>query len=237
MIKRSRTAPKAKKPQRISRGASLLLHQKGYGREPELPESPTDEERGAALSWYSSMCGPEHARGFLKDYLELQDRSDELRRLSSVPDNWLPRTAAWLARIATRGSMLPDSSLLLIERLLAAALARATVEPPAVVEQRVRNEAGELIGEIEGWVDSPDVALRDFLLRRGAKKSLMDDVIVYYGPWLIELMEARAGKDKQLNEAYRYMTKRQLGARIKFFEALVADADAYSKRAARTKKR
>src|SRR5208283_233526 len=220
MVRRSKP-PQRRKPEAASRVARLLLTQRGYGREPELRDDHTEEERGAALSWYSGTCGHEQARRFLMDYLVLLDRKAEAARLAKLPDAWIPRSAAWLSRLVLRGVTLPDDSVRLIEREIASALAKVSVDQKRALtaEQTERREIGKLIGDIEYWIDHHDgTTLTEFLTKRGAKRAHGSAIITYYGPWAIELLEAQLGRDPQLKEAYHYLGKRKLAARAQWFQ-------------------
>ena len=222
---------KRRKTESSSRVTKLLLTQRGYGREPDLSVNPTDLERGKALSWYSGTCGADDARKFLTEYLELLGRSGEVARLAKLPDAWLPKSAAWLTRLIVRGVTLPDNSLRLIEKEIASALARSdSIQKkkvsPEIIERR---EIGNLIGDIEDWIDHPDGSnLFEWLSKRGVKKTLAPAIITYYGPWTLELMEAQLGEDPQLKEAYRYLSKKKLAARAAWFQQLLADVERYA---------
>ena len=237
-MKRSVAPVKKRKTETTSRVARALLAQKGYGKEPELTVEPTESERGQALSWYSGTCGPEQARKFLHEYLELQGRSDETARLARLADAWLPRSAAWLARLVVRGVSVPDDSLRLIERELAVALARSDSlqkKKPDVSELE-RKEFSKLIGDIEHWIDHPDgSSLFEWLTKREVKKTLAPAIMSYYGPWTLELMEAQLGKDPQLREAYKYLGKKKLAARTSWFQRLLEDTEHYAAQPRRRK--
>ena len=47
-------------------------------------------------------------------------------------------------------------------------------------------------------------------------------IVKYYAPWLEELIEAYEGKDPQLKEAYKRLTKKELKERISFFNKLIS---------------
>lgn len=231
-MKNLRNIPHKKKTARVSKGVRLLIDQKGYGKEPELTGTPTESELGTALNWYSSMCGAEEAREFLKAYFQFQNRTEDLRLLSKLTDPWIPRTAAWIARLMTLEVDLHDRHIEFCESKISEALAR--VEESVDVERepvsdRIREKAGEIIGDIEALIDTyVDFSMYDWLKEREIKAVYVPYILERYVPWYDELLETLVGKDQQLKEAYSYMTKKELRERAEFFRKLITDAERYA---------
>src|SRR5580765_8081281 len=100
-----------------------VIQKKFFGaNEPSL-----DAHLAAALNWYSSVCDDKDARVWLKEYLKEADRAEEIAKLNLVPDEWIPRTAAWLARLALRGYPLSEHNFETVEKKLKNALCHQTM--------------------------------------------------------------------------------------------------------------
>ena len=93
------------KKQKKTRSEVYIVNQKYLGDEPVYKSGQilTDSERIRAYTWYGSMAEIAEARDWLTDFLFTRGRKEDARKLKSVPDNLFPLTAAWIARMATRG--------------------------------------------------------------------------------------------------------------------------------------
>jgi hypothetical protein len=91
--------------------------------------------------------------------------------------------------------------------------------------------AKALIAEVESLVDDNSANLTSFyewLKKRSAKPTEVRGLIDYYTPWLEELVEANERiVDPDLKEAYSYMTKKDLKARMQLFRGIITDCESY----------
>jgi hypothetical protein len=236
---------KRKGKPRVTRSEAYLVNLKYLGDEPTFTKPLTQAEYGKALSWYNYMCTNSEAREYLTDYLKANGFASHAKELKRVPDTWIPSTAAWAARLIMRGYMLPDNGVTtsFIDEQIKEALTRAKKEEPTVdtkpkpsIQDRIREKGHDIIGEIEEMIDKEEIfSLYDWLKAREIPAVYAPMIIQHYGPWLMELIEAHNGDDEQLNEAYKHMTKKQLAERIKFFDALIDDAEKYGNVAKKTR--
>jgi hypothetical protein len=239
MAKRPALIGKKSKTIRVTKSEQYIVNKKYLGDEPMLKENFSDGEFANALTWYNYMCTTGEARDYIKEYLKSKGRLVELKMFNRVPDAWVPSTAAWVARMMVRGNKIKPDSISFFERKLSESISKAAtvVEPNenkqddkvvVSVQQRMREKASDLIGDIEQLIDSGEqFSLYDWLKARNVPAAYMQIIVNYYAPWLDELLEAFEGPDAQLKEAYSHLTKKQLRDRVTFFSKIIEDAEKY----------
>ncbi|CAB4131528.1 hypothetical protein UFOVP132_131 [uncultured Caudovirales phage] len=230
---------KDRKP-RVSRSEAYRINVKYMGEEPVFTKPLTPSEYGNALNWYNCMADKDEAREYTYTYLKNEGRLEELKTLKRVPDTWLNLSCAWVCRMLTLGYVLPGNPKEYIDIRLNEQLLKAKKEEPEVakpsIQDRTREKSHQIIGEIEEMIDNETIfSMYDWLKARSVPAMYAPMIIAYYAPWLCELIEAYEGKDPQLKEAYSYLTKKQLAERIKFFHALISDAEKYAGVAKKTR--
>ena len=123
------TVKKTKKP-RITKNEAYLVNFKYLGDEPTLKDDYTESQYVKSLTWYNYMCTISEARDYIKDYLKSKGRTVELKKFNRVPDVWVPTTAAWVARMLTRGIKVKQESVQYMNTAIDSAL-QNVVEPKA----------------------------------------------------------------------------------------------------------
>jgi hypothetical protein len=247
MARRPALINKKVKKTRVSHSESYLINRKYMGDEPEFLGAMTDGEYGIALNWYNAMCDNNDARQYITDYLIKRNRKEEVKLLAKLDNCWVPTTVAWRCRLLDRGYEVPSEGGFL-EAQLAKALGRvARIDDEASpgslasskrsIQDRMRERQDEIIGEIEELLDlgGNELNLYDWLKAREIPATYAPAIAAYYAGPLTELIEAYEGKDPQLKEAYRHMTRKQLADRIKFMHTLVTDAEKYAGVAKKTR--
>ena len=234
---------KRSKVNRVTRSETYLVNKKWLGEEPVFTKPLSSVELIRALNWYNAMCTTAEAREYMDTYLMNLGRNAELKVLKRVSDTWFPTSAAWAARMISKGFKLPESTKDYIDAKLKEVYGRAS-EPPVTTEDKVKvsiqdrmkDKASDLVGEIEALIDSGvSFSLYDWLQKNKVPATYCTAIIAHYAPWLAELLEAYDGKDGQLKEAYRHFTKKQLTERIKFINAIISDAEKYAGVAKKTR--
>jgi hypothetical protein len=227
----------------VTRSETYLVNKKWLGEEPVFTKPVTNVEFIKALSWYNSMCTNDEAREYMDTYLMNLGRNAELKVLKRVSDTWFPNSAAWAARMISKGYQLPETTKQYIDTKLKEVYARAT-EPPVTTEDRVKvsvqdrmkDKASDLVGEIEALIDSGEkFSLYDWLQKNKVPATYCSTIVAHYAPWLAELLEAYDNTDKQLKEAYSHFSKKQLTERIKFINSIISDAEKYAGVAKKTR--
>jgi hypothetical protein len=217
------------------------------GDEPAFSGPLTSLDYTNALNWYNYMNNTSDAREYLNDYLKSQGRMEDVKKLKSVSDIWIPTTIAWIARLLSKGYELPMDARTFIEERLKQTLSKSnsTQETKSdnslkiSIQDRIRERTRDILGEIEGLIDDhmeeADFSFYSWLQSNEIPPSYVSSVIIKFTPVLLELIEAYEGKDDQLKEAYKYLSKPQLKDRIKFFNGLIEDANRYSNNTKKTK--
>ena len=247
MARRAAMIAKKQKPIRVSRSESYLINVKYMGDEPEFLGAMTSGEYGLALNWYNSMCTTNDAREYITEYLTKRNRKAEAKLLAKLDNCWVPTTVAWRCRMLDRGYEVPSEGNFL-ESELAKALGRvlkadeeaslgSLASSKRSIQDRMRERQSEIIGELEELLDQDnnELNLYDWLKARQIPATYSPAIAAYYAGPLTELIEAYEGKDQQLKEAYRHMTRKQLADRIKFFHTLISDAEKYAGVAKKTR--
>jgi hypothetical protein len=227
-------AKKTKKP-RVTRNEAYLVNLKYLGDEPVFTKPLTEGEYGRALNWYNYMCDNNDAREYIETYLKSNNRITELKKFKRVPDNGVNTTSAWIARMLTKGYLIPQTSKSFFEEKLKHSLSKAEEKeetklelPKISIQDRIRERTQDIIGDIEELIDSgEEFSLYDWLKGKEIPATYCSAIIAHYNPWLADMIEAHEGKDEQLKEAYRYLTKKQLKQRIEFFDKLLDDVERY----------
>lgn len=223
------------KKQRITRSEAYLVNLKYMGDEPELRGQLTDLQFGKALNWYNAMCSTSEYKEYTRDYLKSIKRDREAKQVMRVPDQHFPSTIGSISRLLSRGCILSDNTISFFESKLKEALSRIVeVEKPETavekvsIQDRMRERASDIIGDIEEMIDSGvEFSLYDHLQKNQIPAMYATKIIDHYRPWLEELCETYEGKCDQLKEAYKHLTKKQLEARVLFINSLIEDAERY----------
>jgi len=238
---------------RLSRSEAYLANIKYMGEEPEflVGETLNDNQLGRTLNWYAGVAERKDIRAYLETYLKEHKRFGDLQSLKEVPDPWLPQTAAWIARVMSRGAEVSTRTYEFFQRSLTDCFKHAGrsadddgIEKPTEKRKPVEHArlsiqdamqakvsdfiAGiELAIDAEGWADS--ISIYDELKKADFPPMLASRVGAYYAPVAEEaalLITARCPED--LLEGYRHYTKSQLAARSAFYKRLVSETDRYA---------
>ena len=239
MARRAALIKRTPKTVRTTKTETYLVNQKYLGDEPTFKNSYTQSDYARALSWYHAQATLSEAREYIETYLKNTGRTADLKKFKSVPDNWVPTTAAWIARMINRGIKVFENSQEYLERKLIETLEKhasnntqeVKVEKVNVVsiQDRIRDKASDIIGDVEEMIDKNETfSLYDWLKANEIPATYAPRIAAYYAPVLAELIEASEGLDPQLKEGYKHLTKKQLEQRIMFFNTLIEDAERYS---------
>lgn len=226
-------------------GRAVQVHQdrKAWGDEPAPTNKElTQIELGKALTWYNYMCDRADARAYLESYLKSSGdgRAAAIKRAS---DKAIVPTAGWIARLLTRGFILPESTMVTFDRLINESgkiiiaddeeetPEKKIVEPPKVsVFQRTMEKAGDLIADVEdvvdAWRDNPTFSMYELLSKNQIAPKIASEVSRYYRPLLDELELVL--KEKDVGEAYGYMGRKERTNYIAFIKRIIDECDRYT---------
>jgi hypothetical protein len=219
------------------------------GPEPTWKIQPVDNrisQLSKAFSWYNYFYGKKDARDMIVNYLELHGRKADVRLLKGIPDSAIRLTTGWLCRMSMVGLELTEHEQIQLDNLLKECVQskqqeiveEVTVDeaPRITIQDRLREKVSECAGELEGMFDE--------FINSGAKMSADFKPIVLMrslnvAPQMIstlsdiwkrrqeEFEQVVEGKDAQLVEGYKHLTKIQLRNVLKFCETVVNDCGAY----------
>lgn len=234
---RRQVIARTKKKIRTTKTETYLVNQKYLGDEPEFKNEYTLAEYARALNWYNNMCTVSEAREYIETYLKNTARTSDLKKFKTVSDNWVPMTAAWIARMIGRGVKISDSSKTYFENKLTETLTKRSNENKnqetkvntISIQDRMKDKLDDFIGDIEEMIDKDEeFSLYDWMKTKDIPAAYAPRIAEYYAPVLAELIEASEGVDAQLKEGYKKFTRKQLNERIVFFNNIIEDAERYS---------
>lgn len=235
------------KKQKKTRSEVYLVNQKYLGDEPVFKPGQilTDSERIRAYTWYGSMAEIAEARDWLSDFLFKNGRKEDARKLKSVPDNLFPLTAAWIARMSSRGVQFSTHTYDFLDDMVAKAFAgrqiEEKVEKPAAekpnIQERIKDRVNDLIGHLEEVMDMhstgeiDDFDAYEYCQNMQIPAQHAVKMAGYYAGQYEELEMAVDGSDPQIKEAYARYSKKWVKARLAFVEKLMTDLLRYGQNA------
>jgi hypothetical protein len=228
-----------------------------WSKQDKYSESARRSHMARSFNWYNYSCDRKQARSFFEDYCSTNPELQHVKLMfKRLPDSAFGLTTGWLCRMILAGFALQDNEdkciyqqiASLEKRLLTEKEVVAVVAPGAVVvkketiQDRLAEKFSDAMGEVEGAIDDFIADGKEF---SAFKLLSAQNIAVQYAvkvpdfiqPRIKEMTEVLEGKDVQLNEAYKFMGKREVKALIKFYETIINDAMAYktSKIATRAK--
>jgi hypothetical protein len=237
IIKKNKTA-------RVTRSEQYIVNSKYLGDEPTPMLIFSEIEYGKALNWYNYMCTLDDAREYIKEFLIKNDRLDQAKLVSKIPDVRVSTTSAWIARMSVREFDLPQSAYDFLELKLKTSLqfVQKTNDDEikkievVSVRDRMKDRASEIIGDIEEMIDiNKSLCLYDWLKGNEIPAAYSSMIINHYAPWVQELHDTINNPDDQLKEAYSHLSKKQLKEKYEYIKSIVDDANKYGDVAKKTK--
>ncbi len=192
------------------------------------------------------MASVSEAKEYLKTYVQ-EYLPDMMRKLKSIPDKLIPLTAAWNARLLTRGAYLTGSSIDFIEAAIEKAAAmrssdqseevaeakKATFAPS--IQERTLEKGRDFGGELEGLLDDiiyhqtedQNLSFYDWFRKTEIAPVHVTRKLPQMQARLDEMIESqKRGADEQLREGYAQVkTIKQV---IVIYKRLVDDMARYA---------
>jgi hypothetical protein len=222
---------------------------KFMGLEPTWHDAPMAgriSSMSKAFAWYNYFYSKKDARDMIVSYLEAHGRKGDVRVLRGVPDSAIRSTTAWLCRMTQVGLVLTPDEQVKLDQMLAEILAakqQAQAEaaeesavPKITIQDRLREKVSECAGELDGMFDefvisgakmSADYKPVSLIRSINVAPQLISILSDIWKRKLTEFELAVEGKDAQLVEGYRFLTKIQLRNAVKFCETVINDCGAY----------
>ena len=225
---------RSKKVKRTSKSESYLVNLKYLGDEPVLKGPVDDSSLGRALTWYNYMCEDSDARDYIIEYLKATKQDALLKKFRRVPLSRVPKTYAWVYRIVSRGGSIHPDTLMRADRAIQHSLeymeADSIDEPKQAVEKpsiqdRVKERVSEIIGEVEGILDSGEqVNIYEWLQKNQIPAAHAKKIAEKYKPLRDEYAYALTID----NEGYERYTKSDLKSMLGYILKLIEDCERFS---------
>jgi hypothetical protein len=218
------------------------------GPEPTWRTQPIDGRVSAlskAFSWYNYFYGKKDARDMIVNYLELHGRKTDVRLLRGVSDANIRLTTGWLCRMSMVGLELNEHEQIKLDNMLKECVQSKQQEiaevvaddtPRITIQDRLREKVSECAGELDGMFDEfvtsgakMSADFKPIVLMRGLNiaPQMISTLSEIWKARQAEFEEVAAGKDSQLTEGYRHLSKIQLRNVLKFCETVINDCGAY----------
>lgn len=233
-----------------------------YGDEPDFREDTITEENrnsklGKALNWYSKIFDQKMTKNYVGQWLRANDRVEDAKLLSKVPDTHITQTVGAMCRLAQyRGWPLSEKEISFINDRVMTPIDkwysennREDSEEEVEVEKKperksvqdiMRERTYEVGGEIDGLIDE---FIHVMKAKSGVDHSsevikLLNDqnilpqhtniLVNFYEKEKSEFVEVLSGKDEQLNEGYAHFTKTQMKNMIAYYDKLIGAINSYN---------
>ena len=210
------------------------------GVEPVWDDSiATSSQLTSAYNWYNYFGDIKSAAKML--FTHYPRNKTEVKNLRKLDDKSISPILGYNARMMSRGCKLPKDFIERFNQKIEELLDQATAIEEIVIEKkvaykpsvqdRIREQISDYIGEIENEVDlfseggyKSEFSMYAWLQQNNVKSQQSNAIAEYYIPWRDELKEAIAKKDEQLIEGYSYMKPAQLKKFVEFLDGIIKDA-------------
>ena len=240
MARRPALIKRKPKATRVSKSQEYLVNKKHLGDEPVFTKPLTRIEYIHSLNWYNYMSTSSEAKDYIVTYLKNLGRVAEAKKVKSIPDNLIPTTVAWCCRLLSRGFVLPVTDIqdYIDERIKQSykyvqEIKEETPKNVVSIQDRIKERASFIVGEIEGLIDdyiydNVEFSLYEWLQANSIPATYATSIISKFSPVLDELLETYEGNCEQLKEGYRHLKKAEIKKLIEFYNTLIEDAERYS---------
>ncbi len=243
MARRAATGLKAK-PKKIPLPRTpKMVDTKYLGLEPEFdsPLIDNDTRLNRAYGWYNHFYGLAEAKKWTLEHYETVNPK-LAKDLARVPEALFSSTVGWLCRMESNGAELAPQSLLwrsakigqmiknrqeVVEEVMADKVSRGSTYKPAGYLANVA-DLEDLLDAfyVSGYKDT--FVPYDYLVKIDVKKTYAIQIANHFRPLFDEIRLLLNGKDKDLNEAYKDLTKAQKTAYQKLVFSIIEDCDRWS---------
>lgn len=218
---------------------------KVMGLEPSVDgvdfETTSHYDIGRCYNWYNYFHGVSEAKGWAVAATAKTDPTLS-KLLAKVPEPHFSTTVGWLYRMESRGAILGPKNIewraMKVEEMVSRVRETVTVAKAAAKKSGPEYKQPGYQTDIEtfeafldtyyksGYVET--FVAYDYLSKNNVKKTYATAIAEYYRPLLEELKVLTRGKDKDLNEAYNHLTKKQKEDYLKFIFSVVEDCERWA---------
>lgn len=199
-----------------------------------------------ALAWYNYFYTVADARPWLSDFVKSNFTKEEYTLYKRLPDWRISMTDCSLARMVSRGGVLPDNVKKNMMGRLKLQMQHATTikeekkeeikKPVVSIQERVKEKANGIIADVEEALDEfyhngfekTKFSAYDLLKSKDSKSAQTEIISSYYSPLLEEIEIAISKTDKQVVEAYASLSKKKLTNYRDFVKMIIEDCGRFS---------
>ena len=223
-----------------AKNRSILATQKT--KEPTIDVDNFSFSLGTALSNYSQNTTTKEQKQYAIDYFSKREPKIA-KSLKKLPE-WRFQTFGSLCRLISKNQTdlkaitsyspwFTDKlkELLAISEQIEEKVDTTSSAEVVNIQDRIKEKTSELIADIEAEVDeftknrTSSFSAKSFLSSKLVSAPIAKRIADFYVGLSEELHEAIKGKDEQLNEAYSYLTKKQLKKYSEFIDGIIADCN------------
>ena len=222
---------------RKTKSESYLVNKKYMGEEPmfKTGQMVSGSELMRCYNWYHIMSEAGDAKDYLVTYLTQQNRPADVKKCKTIPDNLLPMTACWIARLLSRGVTVPQTSIDFLNKTIAALEAREEKKPAVetevtrpTIQENITEKVNEFIGKVETLIDAgEEFDLYKVMTADQFPARYVGRIKEFYEPFLEEAVLLVSGVDKELTEGFSRLSKKDKQLRVKMFENIIDSCDRY----------
>lgn len=216
---------------------TLAINNKYLGKEPP-EQDETDSCIVRAQFWYHNQRSSKDARDYARSYFLDQNDQESARLISKVSDDMLPLSYCWLVDLEQSYGWSFDFLIKkrihekLYDSLKYAIDKKESSDEPEkpTVADRTNEKIRDVISDIEDKIDQVDLnfSMYDYLVSNEIPQRYISRIREYYEPLLAEFSELQKTKDKDLLEAYSYLSKKDIKDRYIWLTGIIADLDKWS---------
>lgn len=224
-----------------------ISDQKVMGKEPMITENSNRIDILNAMNWYNYFYTNTDAKEFYLTYIK-SNKTDKvlIEKISKLPQHMFS-SVGWYARMLNQGGKLPNENMasfqnkqtglmnVLVEDVMSDSSANTNdqvVESTTLsVQDKIRNKAMSLSGELEGEIDTflegkkSTFDLKNWFVKNDIKPQVGKIIAERFKPRYDETFDALQGKDEELKYAYRNWNKPILKAFNEFLKDIVGLAE------------
>lgn len=214
------------------------------GGEPDFTKSEVSIAR--ALNWYAYYRDYKDSRKYLLSYMTKNGYSkSDIDKLNKVPDSMFSNTG-FVCRLIERGAKLEEKNIKWIKDKITALLEYEQPKeedkdekPKFNIQDRITEQTREMIGELEGYVDSYKEKFNpyEWMTTNGVKSVHAKKISTHFSKTSEEAKLVLSGKcEEDFKEAYSCFSKTDLKKYVAFIEQIIVDANRIVGNAKVTKK-
>ena len=237
-----------KKPDNSAKKAAkrakfYLGKDKFVGDEPRWELEMSRAQLIQSYNWYNYNFSQKDIIPWIVEYMKAAGyNTSQIAAFKSFPDSKISFTVGSICKLINNGMKVPEESVTWMRGKIDALLAqsvRKDLKAIAEIRQntlsiadRIKEKVSNMIGDFEVEVDSfisngyqSEFKTYDYMKRNDVKSAQALKVAEYYKPLRDSIQEIISGKDDQLKEAYKNVSKQNLRAYYDFIDGIITNAE------------